>query len=49
MLVMLQDKSNYKYYNEILGLIKNLDSDNDNLNENLRKAAFQAMENHTGN
>jgi len=49
MLVMLQDKSNYKYYNEILGLIKNLDSDNDNINENLRKAAFQAMENHTGN
>tara|TARA_B100001750_G_C15213618_1_gene449646 strand:- start:92 stop:700 length:609 start_codon:yes stop_codon:yes gene_type:complete len=49
MLVMLQDKSNYKYYNEILGLIKNLDSDNDNINENLRKAAFEAMENHTGN
>tara|TARA_Y100001960_G_C14360780_1_gene674232 strand:- start:117 stop:725 length:609 start_codon:yes stop_codon:yes gene_type:complete len=49
MLLMLQDKSNYKYYNEILGLINNLDSDNENINENLRKAAFRAMENHTGN
>ena len=49
MLLMLQDKGNYKYYNEILQLIKNLDSDNENINENLRKAAFQAMENHRGN
>ena len=49
MLLMLHDKSNYKYYNEILQLIKNLDSDYKNINENLRKAAFQAMENHTGN
>ena len=49
MLLMLQDKSNYKYYNEILGLINNLDSDNESINENLRKAAFRAMENHTGN
>ena len=49
MLLMLQDKSNYKYYNEILQLIKNLDLDDKNINENFRKAAFQAMENHRGN
>ena len=49
MLLMLEDNSNYKYYNEIIQLIENMNMDNDSIKNNLRKAAFKAMENHMGN
>tara|TARA_A100001011_G_scaffold335087_1_gene363816 strand:- start:5063 stop:6157 length:1095 start_codon:yes stop_codon:yes gene_type:complete len=48
MLSMLQKPGNYKYYNEIIQLIEKTDSDID-VDENLRRAAFQAMQNHVGN
>ena len=45
MLLMLEDKNNYKYYNEIIALIKTVGDDKE-VKENLRKVAFQAMQNH---
>ena len=42
---MLEDKNNYKYYNEIIALIKTVGDDKE-VKENLRKVAFQAMQNH---
>ena len=47
MLLMLQEPSNYKYYNEIIKLVKNTESAG-NVEDNLRRAAFQAMQNHQG-
>tara|TARA_Y100001970_G_scaffold185885_1_gene226070 strand:+ start:1019 stop:2107 length:1089 start_codon:yes stop_codon:yes gene_type:complete len=47
MLLMLQDKNNYKYYNEIITLIKSV-GDDKVVKENLRKVAFQAMQNDKG-
>ena len=47
MLEMLRDPDNYKFYNEIIKVIKSMDSDN--IDENLRKAAFEAMQYHQGN
>tara|TARA_Y100001935_G_scaffold108969_1_gene90465 strand:+ start:4152 stop:5261 length:1110 start_codon:yes stop_codon:yes gene_type:complete len=47
MLVMLQDQNNYKYYNEIIDLIKQV-GDEKSIKENLRKVAFQAMQNDKG-
>ena len=44
---MLQDKNNYKYYNEIITLIKSV-GDDKVVKENLRKVAFQAMQNDKG-
>ena len=48
MLNMLKNPDNYKFYNEIIEVIKNM-GDNENMDENLRKAAFEAMEYHKGN
>ena len=47
MLLMLQDKNNYKYYNEIISLVKSV-GDESEVKENLRKVAFQAMQNDKG-
>ena len=47
MLIMLEDPDNYKYYNEIIALIKSV-GDSKEVNDNLRKVAFQAMKNHSG-
>ena len=47
MLVMLENPDNYKYYNEIISLIKSV-GDSKEINDNLRKVAFQAMKNQTG-
>ena len=47
MLTMLEDPDNYKYYNEIITLIKSV-GDSKEVSDNLRKVAFQAMKNHTG-
>jgi len=47
MLVMLQNPDNYKYYNEIISLIRSV-GDNKEMTENLRKVAFQAMQAHKG-
>ena len=47
MLVMLENPDNYKYYNEIIALIKSV-GDSKEVNDNLRKVAFQAMKNHIG-
>ena len=47
MLLMLQNKNNYKYYNEIISLIKSVGDDRE-VKENLRKVAFQAMQNDKG-
>ena len=47
MLEMLSDPDNYKFYNEIISVIKGMDDEN--MNENLRKAAFEAMQYHKGN
>ena len=47
MLVMLENPDNYKYYNEIIALIKSV-GDSREVSDNLRKVAFQAMKNHTG-
>ena len=44
---MLSDPDNYKFYNEIISVIKGMDDEN--MNENLRKAAFEAMQYHKGN
>ena len=46
MLVMLENPDNYKYYNEIITLIKSFGNDKI-MNDNLRKVAFQAMKSHT--
>jgi len=47
MLDMLSDPDNYKFYNEIINVIKSMDDEN--MDENLRKAAFEAMRYHQGN
>ena len=47
MLIMLQNQDNYKYYNEIIDLIKQV-GDEKSIKENLRKVAFQAMQNDKG-
>ena len=47
MLDMLSDPDNYKFYNEITDVIKSMGDEN--VNENLRKAAFEAMQYHQGN
>ena len=47
MLDMLSDPDNYKFYNEIINVIKSMDDEN--IDENLRKAAFEAMQYHQGN
>ena len=47
MLLMLEDKNNYKYYNEIIALVKSVGDDRI-VKENLRKVAFQAMQNDKG-
>ena len=47
MLEMLRDPDNYKFYNEIITVIKSMDDEN--IDENLRKAAFEAMQYHKGN
>ena len=47
MLLMLENPDNYKYYNEIIDLIKSV-GDSKEVNDNLRKVAFQAMKNHAG-
>ena len=47
MLIMLQNQNNYKYYNEIIDLIKQV-GDEKSIKENLRKVAFQAMQNDKG-
>ena len=47
MLIMLENPDNYKYYNEIIVLIKSV-GDSKEVNDNLRKVAFQAMKNHRG-
>ena len=47
MLEMLSDPDNYKFYNQIISVIKSMDDEN--MDENLRKAAFEAMQYHKGN
>lgn len=47
MLIMLKNQDNYKYYNEIIDLIKQV-GDEKSIKENLRKVAFQAMQNDKG-
>ena len=47
MLLMLENKNNYKYYNEIIDLIKSV-GDADDVKENLRKVSFRAMQNDKG-
>ena len=47
MLLMLENKNNYKYYNEIIELIKSVGDEND-VKENLRKVSFRAMQNDKG-
>ena len=47
MLLMLQDPNNYKYYNEIIDLIKSF-GDSKEVKDNLRKVAFDAMKNQIG-
>ena len=44
---MLQDPDNYKYYNEIIDLIKSF-GDSKEVKDNLRKVAFDAMKNQIG-
>jgi HEAT repeat protein len=47
MLLMLENPDNYKYYNEIISLVKSV-GDAKEVNQNLRKVAYQAMKNHKG-
>ena len=47
MLEMLRDPDNYKFYDEIIKVIRSMDDEN--IDENLRKAAFEAMQYHKGN
>ena len=47
MLDMLSDPDNYKFYNEITDVIKSMGDEN--VDVNLRKAAFEAMQYHQGN
>ena len=47
MLLMLKNPENYKYYNEIIALIKSF-GDSKEVNDNLRKVAFEAMKNQIG-
>ena len=47
MLLMLENKNNYKYYNEIIELIKSV-GDEDDVKGNLRKVSFRAMQNDKG-
>ena len=46
-LASIEGYDNYKFYNEIISVIKSMDDEN--MDENLRKAAFEAMQYHKGN